>query len=385
MRYVPARHRRCAVSASAATVVARRSRLSHPRAVTATSVGFACLLSAAMFELVLTQHGGGAAAAVAAVTMTMPVAFAPRAPDIAGIWVAVATALNVLVFGQLVRCAAALPAVFIVCFFAGRVSGRRGRTALLGAVVSLVLECLFDPRLGVGTIALMVPIAGAFFAAGLYVRRRASMVTALRESAAKLHEQRERTAHLAVLADREELGGQLSSTLRQRMQLLADAAQGPGDFRDRFRTIEQIGRQALDDMRALVSSLRDAPTEPEPGLADLATVCARATTADVQLIMDGTLRPLPASIELSACRIVEQLLRILPDEPASRIRLQIEVARAGIDIVMAGPATFGDGDLECVRALSGARAALHGGTVAITDQGGQRRAHVWLPLVTAHA
>ncbi len=361
-----------------------RSWLPHVGVVWAVAIGFAGLLSVAIFGLVLTQPGGGVAAAAAAVTMTLPAAFAPRAPAGAGLTVAVAAVLNVVLFGQLVRCGAALPAVFMISFFAGRPTGGQGRVALLGTTISLVVQCLFDPRLGVGVIALMIPVDVAFFGAGRYLRRRASMITSLRESSVRLHEQRERTARLAVVADRARLTGELTSTLRQQIDLLARAVHRPDEGRARFATIEQVGRQSLEQMRALVSSLRDAPTEPEPRLADLGDVCARATSAQVQLMVDGTLRPLPASIELSACRIVEQLLRILRDEPASRVMLQVDVASAGVDIVVAGSAPVGDVELDQVRALAGARAALHGGRLAITDRSGQRRAHVWLPLVTAH-
>ena len=180
---------------------------------------------------------------------------------------------------------------------------------------------------------------------------------------------------------------QLSGAILQRVEELAHvvhAAQSGADSRERFATIEQLGRQILEEMRGLLGSLRDSPTRPEPGLADLAEVCARATAADVRLTVNGTQRPLPASIELSVCRIVEQLLRMLPDEPASRVQLRVDVASGGLDIRVAGtPATNGV-NTEQVWALAQARAALHGGSVDVTDQAGQRRARVWLPLVTAH-
>jgi hypothetical protein len=229
----------------------------------------------------------------------------------------------------------------------------------------------------------MIPIEVVFFGAGLYVRRRAAMVAALRDSTATLREQREETARLAVAADREELTGRLSLAVTQRLDLLSRAVDGEGDPCERFATIETLGRQALNEMRDLLGSLRDSRTQPEPGLADLAEVCSRATTAQVRLTVGGTPRTLPASIELSACRIVEQLLRILPDEPASRIHLHVDIAATGIDIVVAGTPASGI-DLEHIRTLANARAAVHGGNVAVTDDVGRRRARVWLPLVIPH-
>src|SRR5260370_8005471 len=62
---------------------------------------------------------GGAVAAAGALAMTVPVAWQRRAPVIAAATVAAATPLNGLVIGPMVRCAAALPAVFAIPFFTG--------------------------------------------------------------------------------------------------------------------------------------------------------------------------------------------------------------------------------------------------------------------------
>jgi hypothetical protein len=367
------------------SVTAARRRLVRLRGgvIAAAPVGLALLLSAALAALVLGQQRAGIAAGFAAVAMTAPVAYARRAPTAAGLTLALAAGVNELFFGQLIRCGPALPAAFVVAFVAGYARTRMGLLALAGTVASTLIQCLFDPRLGAAVIGLMVPIDLLFFLAGRYAAGRAAMVTSLRESTAKLYDQRERTAHLAIIADREELTGQLNRTLQHRMDALTNAARRGGDSQARFATIEQLGRQTLDEMRELLGSLRESPTMPEPRLADLADVCARASTADVRLIVDGAPRQLPASLELSACRIVEQLLRLLPDEPAARVQLRVDIAPAGIDIVVSGTAAR-EVDLEHVQALAHARASLHGGSVAITDQAGERRARVWLPLVTAH-
>jgi hypothetical protein len=367
------------------TVTAARRRLGRvgAGATSAAPIGLAALLSVALVAVILGQQGAGIAAAFAAVAMTAPVAFARRAPAAAGLTLAVAAGANELFFGHLIRCGPALPAAFFVAFVAGYERERLGLLAFAGTAVSAVIQCLFDPRLGAGVIALMVPIDLLFFLAGRYAAGRAAMVTSLRTSTSELYNQRERTAQLAVIADREELTGRLNHTLQCRMDALTNAARGGGDSRTKFATIEQLGRQTLDEMRVLLGSLRDSPTSPEPRLADLADLCARASSADIRLIVDGAPRPLPASIELSACRIVEQLLRLLPDEPAARVQLRVDIAAAGIDIAVSGtPAR--EVDLQHVQALAYARASLHGGTVAIVDQAGERRARVWLPLVTAH-
>ena len=56
-------------------------------------------------------HGGGVAACVAATAMTLPAAFARRAPLAASAALAAAAAANELFCGHLVRCGATLPVV----------------------------------------------------------------------------------------------------------------------------------------------------------------------------------------------------------------------------------------------------------------------------------
>jgi hypothetical protein len=346
-------------------------------------VVLATLLTAYLIWLVVPHDGGSVAAGVAAVTMTAPIAFAARAPSAAALTLAAAAAANELFFGHLARCGAALPATFFVAFACGRVLSRRVWPGLAGTLASIAIQCVFDPRLGASAMALMVPVDIFFFCAGAYVRRRADVVESLRAYTLQLQQQREETARLAVAADRQELTDRLSLTLRQRIEAVARAADASDSSHERFATIELYGRETLDGMRELVGSLRDAPTGPQPGLADLAELCARATTAEVTLTLNGQVRPLPASIELSTCRIVEQLLRVLPDQPAARVQLRLDFAIGGLDIAMSGGPNKG-GDVHEVQALAGARAALHGGSVVISDRSGQTQARVHLPLVSSN-
>jgi hypothetical protein len=349
----------------------------------ALGVVLATLLTAYLIWLVVPHDGGSVADGLAAVTMTAPIAFAARAPSAAALTLAAAAAANDVFFGHLVRCGAALPATFFVAFVCGRVLSRRSWPGLAGTLASIAIQCVFDPRLGASAIALMVPLDIVFFCAGAYVRRRADRVESLRAYTVQLHEQREETARLAVAADRQELTDRLSLTLRQRIEAITQAAAASGSSHERFATIELFGRETLEGMRELVGSLGESPTEPEPGLADLAELCARATTAEVTLTVNGEVRALPASIELSACRIVEQLLRVLPDQPAARVQLRLDFAITGLDIAMSGGSTNG-GDVHQVQALASARAALHGGSVVISDRSGQTQAQVHLPLVSSN-
>jgi len=352
------------------------------------AVTFALALSAYVVVLVRIQ-AGGAAACVAATAMTLPVAFARRAPLAAAAVLAAAAAVNELFFGHLFRCGAALPAVFFVAYLAGRGCAGRARTLVLaGVLVNAVIQCLYDPRLGAPVIVLMAVVIGVFAGAGLLVRRRAGLVAELRRRTGQLQEQREQTAALAVAAERARITADISGTLRERIDEIGRLARpdenGTDDLDARFAAIELAGRAILDSMRHVVGRLRDAPREPEPGLAELSGLLTRATTAGTRLSVEGPARPLPASLELTGYRIVEQLLTVLRDEPSAQVDVSLRFTPDCLELCVAGPPAAGC-ELRQLRSTVQARLALFGGTIDIDDSAGRRAARVRLPLVTSHA
>ena len=349
---------------------------------------FALALSAYVVVLVREQ-AGGVAASVAATAMTLPVAVARRAPLAAAGILAAAAAANELFFGHLIRCGAALPAVFFVAYLAGRACACRTRTLVLaGVLVSAAIQCLYDPRLGAPVIALMAAVSSVFAGAGILVRRRAGLVAELRRRTGQLREQREQTAALAVAAERARITADISDVLRERIDEIGRLARPGGDGTDHidanFAAIELAGRAILDSMRHVVGTLRDAPTEPEPGLAELSRLLTHATTAGTRLSVEGPARPLPASLELTGYRIVEQLLTVLRDEPSAQVDVSLRFAPDCLELRIAGPPAAGC-ELRQLRSAVQARLALFGGTIDIDDSAGRRAARVRLPLVTSHA
>ena len=225
------------------------------------------------------------------------------------------------------------------------------------------------------------------------MRSREGMVASLRDRTRELGEQRERTAQLAVAAERARVAAGVDGLLQERIGALADeAARGRGAVdrqpeiaRETLSTIEHEGRETLTQMREIVGSLReDAPTEPQPGLADLDGLLERATTADVRLRMVGDRRALPAGLELSGYRIVEHLLATLQDAPEARVEVTLSVVDDVLEITVAGPARAG---VDSRTALAGARewVGLHGGQLEAQARAGRSRTVVRLPLVTAYA
>ncbi len=81
--------------------------------------------------------------------------------------------------------------------------------------------------------------------------------------------------------------------------------------REVLTTIEQVGRNALTEMRRLVGMLRSDEAEglsPQPGVSDLATLVSQMRSAglDVELRIEGEPGDIPVGIDLSGYRIVQE-------------------------------------------------------------------------------
>ena len=89
----------------------------------------------------------------------------------------------------------------------------------------------------------------------------------------------------------------------------------PEEGRVALRTIEESGREALVEMRRLLGLLRTNHDRadvraPQQGLNDLGTLLSQVREAGlpVTLSVEGRPRPLPAGLDLSAFRIVQEAL-----------------------------------------------------------------------------
>jgi signal transduction histidine kinase len=89
----------------------------------------------------------------------------------------------------------------------------------------------------------------------------------------------------------------------------------PPQARAALASIERTGRQALVEMRRLLGVLRTdtrapEPRTPQPSLAHIDALIDTALKAglDVAVKVEGSPRPLPTAVDLSAYRIVQEAL-----------------------------------------------------------------------------
>jgi signal transduction histidine kinase len=360
-------------------------------------IGLAALLSVWAVLLVTgawpgsTDHAG-VIAAIGVLAMTVPVAWARRAPLAAAFVIAAGALVNEQLIGPLVRCGPCLPAALLIAFFAGtRLGWRLLVIAVALCIGNVAAQSYGDPQLGPGFLTIGGPAVLLACAAGRLVHERSAAAARLRARNAELIAQREQTAELAIAADRARVAGDLHDFVRDRIEVMAEAAsagrdlmaEDPAAAQHALARVETSGRETLAHMREVVGNLRDERlTAPAPVLADLDRLLERATTADARLRVTGSPRALPAGLELSAYRIVEHLLEALEDTPQTRIDVHLRFGGDALELDITGPPGRSQGTAF---ATARERVVLLGGTLRIEAGSGRCTALVRLPLSPGYA
>jgi signal transduction histidine kinase len=339
---------------------------------------------------------GGIAAALAVLTMTLPVVWRRQAPVAVAAVLGSGAVLNAVAIGRMVRCGPALPALLLCAFALGRRTPRLGwrpvSFAIACLVVSAAVQSVTDPNLDPSILVAMVPMTVALYSLGRLVESRNTLNTRLSEHNDELRLQRERIAQLAIQADRARIAEGLDESLSSGISAIAMAAETgrqalaedtePDVAHEAFVTIERRGRETLQKMREAVGTLLEtgAPSEPQPTLRQLDQLVARAGPADVRVHVTGRPRVLPAGVELSGYRTMEHLLAAFGDTPAARIDIYVDFGADVLEMKVCGPAVA-VADQQAALAAARARVAIHNGTLSSTRPRGEWEAIARLPLV----
>jgi hypothetical protein len=340
----------------------------------------------------------GAAAAVMVLLMTLPVIWRRRAPVWVSAVLAIGAIVNVVVIGDMVRCAAALPALLVCAYAIGRYPVRRrwaaAITGLSFLLVSAGVQGWTDPELSgsphVTGLAESALVLLFFLAAGGVIESRARLGRELDRRNEQLRRQRERRAELAVAADRAQIADGLQSRLQtdiDEMRQAAVTARGAlseGGSRQAaaaaFQAIHWRGRETLTRMRRVVGTLlENLPPEPQPSLSQLDGLLEQAGAADVRLHVSGRPRVLPAGIEESAYRTLESLLAAFGTNAGQRIDVNVDFAAGALIITVHGAAEE-PAVIQSALASVRASADLRQGSMTSTGQDSIWVATVTLPL-----
>ncbi len=147
----------------------------------------------------------------------------------------------------------------------------------------------------------------------------------LRQAQARAEMVRAQAAAQATMAERLRIARELHDMVAHSTSIIAiQAGSGrrvfdarPDEARDALAAIEATSRETLSGLRRMVTGLRradsepgpgQAPLDPAPGLADVDRLAATARDAGVQVEVEwrGSREPLPADIDLSAFRIIQE-------------------------------------------------------------------------------
>jgi signal transduction histidine kinase len=294
----------------------------HAFGVDATIAGLAVLV------LVVLSPGGyqhPELTALLSFALLVPLAWRRRRPVRATAVVVVGCLLElVLLPDDFLPANAAAPAmVYALAAYAPRRAGQVGLgTGLVGAALAAVF---YFGNGDVGNSLISAFVIGvlvvAAWALGDLRRARLQQVADLEERARLLELEREQEMQLAASTERARIAREMHDVVAHSLSVVIAQADGgryagqadPAAATSALEQISSTGRQALAEMRKLLGVLREGDGQefaPQPDVAAIDQLVAdvRSSGLDVELVVEGTPRPLPAGPQLAAYRIVQESL-----------------------------------------------------------------------------
>jgi signal transduction histidine kinase len=227
-----------------------------------------------------------------------------------------------LVDGQLVTFVTSvyvlgMAASFLLGNQRGAAAAQLGLAVTVGSAAIVVYD---KPAHSVSELVFIPLVFGICWLAGFVVRERAEQAQTAELRATQAERERDAAARIAVAEERARIARELHDIVAHAVSVmvlqvgavrhkLPDAL---AEDRDALSNVEQAGRTALAEMRRLLAAMRrdehDVDLMPQPGLDGLGSLLDEIGRAGlpVRLHVDGEPFPLPAGIDLSAYRIVQE-------------------------------------------------------------------------------
>ena len=277
---------------------------------------------------------------------------------------------------------------------------RHSLVALLAAVAVSIVGTVIDASQRVDVLPAVI-LTGLPWYVGRRIRNRGDYLALLRERAERLEAEQQARARRAVADERSRIARELHDVVAHQVSMMTvqagaartiarddvDAAIGAmGD-------VEEAGRQALGELRLLLGVLRpDAhgPDHlgPQPGLADIPELVERLTHtgADTTLTCPELPVDLPASVDLSTYRIVQESLTNIIKHAGPNPTVGVTVALDGDELAIDITNTTEGAAAHLPSSGFGIagmreRAGLLGGTLTAGPESPDRfRVHASIPL-----
>ena len=226
---------------------------------------------------------------------------------------------------------------------------RERRLAIAGIVLAIGVEALVayrDPLKNLSAFIATCIVFGLIWTVAFALGRKFEEADEAKKRAAQAEREREERARTAVTEERARIARELHDVVGHSVSVMTVQASAvrrllrPEQKREReaLLIVERTGREALAEMRRMVGVLR-RPEEgpalaPQPSLEHVERLVEQAREAglSVELRVEGDPQPLPAGVDLTAYRLVQEgLTNALKHARAERAQVVV---------------CYGDGDLE---------------------------------------
>ena len=233
--------------------------------------------------------------------------------------------------------------IVLVAAYSAVAHARSVALPILILTVGVGLHDINDPQIkSFGDAMYDWTIVGLTCLVGLTTRRRQQRLESVERDVEQRAQAQEALVAAASAEERRRMARELHDIVSHSLGIVvlqAGAAQAvldrdPEQARTAMELVRRTGLEAITEMSRLLGLMRDEPDAsrtPQPSLADVAALIERTRDAglDVELVVEGTPYALPAAVELSAYRIVQEgLTNVLKHAAGSPTRV---VLRYGLE------------------------------------------------------
>ena len=276
--------------------------------------------------------------------------------------------------------------ITVVAVYSAAAHGSSTMVTVVVTGAGVVVHDLSDPTIATfGDWLWSSTLAGLSILVGLSGRALRLRENAVEGRAEALEREEEARAAAAAAEERRRIARELHDIVAHSLGLVvlqAGAAEqildrDPQRAREALASIRTTGQQAIGEMGTLLGLLRGdvaASREPQPSLADLdrllATMRSAGLKADVEI--EGQQRALPAALELSAFRIIQEgLTNALKHAGPAQVRVILRYGERDVEIEVVDDGAGAGHGRGSRRGLAGIgeRVAVFGGRLDVGPRG----------------